>query len=104
MGSGLLDGAPVHNMQRCLEELEQCILTIGQEPSISEREAVSDSDDEHYETAGLHLAVRPTVMQKVKHEQPVAQGGLPQGAPNVTEFMTYQSHTQVELIDLDKQF
>ena len=43
-------------------------------------------------------------MQKVKHEQPVAQGGLLQGAPNVTEFMTYQSHTQVELIDLDKQF
>ena len=54
MGSGLLDGAPVHNMQRCLEELEQCTLALQQEPcgpeetSICDCEVVSDGDDECY--------------------------------------------------------
>ena len=46
----------VHNVQRCLEELEQCILVLQQEPcgpeepSVSESEAVRDSDDKHYGT------------------------------------------------------
>ena len=45
---------------------------------------MSDGDEEHYETAGPCLAVRPVVQQKEKHEQPVTQG-----APSVTEFTTY---------------
>ena len=54
-----------------------------EEPSISNSEPVSDSDDEHYETkdgddgryetVGPCLAVRTIVQKKVKHEQPVAQ-------------------------------
>ena len=46
-------------------------------------------DEEHCETTGPHLAAMPTVQQKVRHEQPMAQGGHPQGAPSVTEFTTY---------------
>ena len=70
-------------MQRCLEELEQCVLMLEQEPCgpeeprISDSKAVSDSGDEHYETVGLYLAARFTVQQKVKHEQPMAQEGHP---------------------------
>ena len=45
------------------------------EPSISDSEAVSDSGDERSETAGLHLAVRPIVQQKVKHKRSVTWGG-----------------------------
>lgn len=30
------------------------------------------------------------VQQKMKHKQPLAQGESSQGAPNMTEFMTYQ--------------
>ena len=77
----------VHNVQRRLEELEQCILVLQQEPcgpeepSISDSKVVSDSDDERFETEGSHLAERPIVQQKVKHEHLMAQGGHPQGAP-----------------------
>ena len=45
------DAALVHNMQRNLEELEQCILALkhenhgSEEASISDSEAVSDGDD-----------------------------------------------------------
>ena len=60
-----------------------------EECSISDSEAVSDSDDERYETAGPCLAERPIVQQKVMHEHVMAQGGHPQGAPSVTEFITY---------------
>ena len=75
------------------------------EPSVSDREEVSDCDDERYETEGPHLSVRPIVQQKVSHEQPMAQGqGHPQGAPSVTEFTTYQPYTQAELFGLGKQF
>ena len=63
-----------------------------EETSISGSEAVSDCDDEHYETAGPQLAVRPVVQQKVRHKQPMAQGGHPPGAPSVTEFTTYQPY------------
>lgn len=42
------------------------------------------------EPVGPCLSVRPVVQHKVKHKQPMAQGRHPQGAPNVTEFMTYQ--------------
>ena len=57
-------------MKRHLEELEQCILVLEQkprgpeEPSISDSEVVSDSDDECYETAGSHLLARLIVQQK----------------------------------------
>ena len=53
------------------------------EPSISDSKAVSDSDDERYEPVGPHLAARPAVQQKVKHEQPKAKegGGHHQGTP-----------------------
>ena len=83
-----------------LEELEQCILVSEQEPcgleepSISDCEVVSDGDDEHYDTVGPRVAARAMVQQKVKCEQPMAQGGHPQGAPNATEFTTYQPYTQ----------
>ena len=87
MDSALQDATLVCNAQRCLEELEQCILALEQEPcgpeepSISDSKVVSDSDDERFETEGSHLAERPIVQQKVKHEHLMAQGGHPQGAP-----------------------
>ena len=65
---------------------------------------MSDGDEEHYETASPHLAVRPVVQQKEKHEQPVTQGAHPQGAPSATEFTTYRPYTQAELVDLGKKF
>ena len=34
----------------------------------------------------------------------MAQREHPQGAPSVTEFTTYCPYTQVELVDLGKQF
>ena len=107
MDSALQDATLVCNAQRCLKELEQCILALEQEPhgpeepSISDREVTSDSDDEHHKTVGLCLPERPAVQQKVK---PMDQEGHLQGAPSVTEFMTYQLYTQVELVDLGKQF
>ena len=94
-----LDSAPcsaalVHNVQRGLEE---CVLALKQElhgpedPSISDSEAESDSDDEHYEikendegrceTEDTCLATRPVVQQKVKHEQSMAWVELLKGAP-----------------------
>ena len=48
-----------------------------------------DEDEEHCETTGPRLAAMPIVQQKVKHEQPMAQAGHPQGAPNGTEFIAY---------------
>ena len=83
----------VHNVQRCFKELEQCILALEQEPhgpeepSISDSKAVSDSDEERYETIGPHLTERSMVQQKVRHERPMAQDGHPQGAPNMTKFI-----------------
>ena len=51
------------------------------EPSISDSKAVSDGDDERYEPVGPHLAARPAVQQKVKHEQPKAkEGGIVKGS------------------------
>ena len=63
-----------------------------------------DEDGEHCETTGPCLAAMPIVQQKVKHEQPMAQAGHPQGAPNVTEFTMYRPYTQLELVDLGKWF
>lgn len=71
-------------MKRCLEELEQCVMTLEQEPCgpeeprFSDSKTVSDSDDEHYNTVGPFLAARSIVQQKVKHEQPLGQEGHPQ--------------------------
>lgn len=82
MDSALCDVTPVHNVQRHVEKLEQRILALEQEPhgpeepSISDSEVVSDGNNERYETMGPHLAVRPLVQQKVKHEQPRAQGDI----------------------------
>ena len=33
------------------------------------------------------------VQQKMKHKQPLAQGESSQGAPNMTEFMTYHHYS-----------
>ena len=63
-----------------------------------------DEDEEHCETTGPRLAAMPIVQQKVKREQPMAQAGHPQGAPNVTEFMIYQPYIQAELVNLCRQF
>ena len=77
----------MHNLQRSLEELEQCILALEQEPhdpeepSISDSKVVSDGDDERYETMGPRSVARPLVQQKVKHEQPRAQGNILMGPP-----------------------
>ena len=66
--------------------------------------------DERYETLGPCLLARPIVQQKVKYEQPVAPSGVgaggrhPQGVPNVTEFTTCPPYTQMELVNLGKQF
>ena len=82
MDLALCDVTLLHNVQRCLKELEQCIVALEQEPrgpeepSISDSEVVSDGNNERYETMGPHLAVRPLVQQKVKHEQPRAQGDI----------------------------
>ena len=65
-----------------------------EKPSISEAE--SDGDDESYKTAGPCLAVRPVVQQKVKHDQPMAYEDHPQGALNVTEFMSYGPYIPAE--------
>ena len=53
-------------------EQEPCGL---EELSISDSEVVSDGDDERYDPVGPHLAARPAVQQKVKHEQPKAKDG-----------------------------
>ena len=82
-------------MQRYLEELQQHILVLEQEPhgpeepSISDSEPISDGEDEYYGTVGPSLAVRPIVQQKVTYEQLMAPGGHPQWAPNVTGFTAY---------------
>ena len=110
MDLALSDATLVHNVQRCLEELEQCIEALEQEPcapeepSYSDSEAVINSDGECYQTVGPLLAVRPVVQQKVKYEQPMVQGGHPQGAPSVTEFAAHPPYTQVKLVNLGMQF
>ncbi|XP_043780059.1 C4b-binding protein alpha chain-like [Cervus elaphus] len=75
------DVAPVLNVQRRLEELEQCTLALQQEPCGPEEPSISDCE------------------VKVKCEQPMAQGGHPQGSPKVTEFTTYRPYTQEELVN-----
>ena len=110
MDLALCDATLVHNVQRCLEELEQCTVALEQEPcgpeepSYSDSEAVINSDGDCYQTAGPRLAARPVVQQKVKYEQPMVQGEHPQGAPSVTEFATHQPYTQVKLVNLGMHF
>ena len=63
-------------------EQEPCGL---EELSISDSEVVSDGDDERYDPVGPHLAARPAVQQKVKHEQPKAKdGGASSRDPSVS--------------------
>ena len=54
-----------------------------EEASTSTYEVMRDAD-EHCETVGPCLVVRPIVRQKVKHKLPMAPWVRPQGAPNVT--------------------
>ena len=87
MNHSLHDAMPVCNLQRCLEELEQQILALEQEPrgpeehSLSDSEVVSDSDDERYETVAPCLAARLSVWQKIKHELPISQGDISSRGP-----------------------
>ena len=75
MNCALCNAAPVCNVQRHLEELEQRMLalhTLAFQTLWVWRtqhlwEAVSDGDDERYETVGPCLAVRSIMQQKVKH-------------------------------------
>ena len=106
VNSVLYDAALVCNVQ---EELDQHILALQQElhgpeePNTSGSKVVSDSDDKHYKTAGPHLAARPVVQQKVKHEHLTAQGRHTQRAPSVTEFVMYRPDIQMELVYLCKK-
>ena len=90
MDRALREAVLVSSVQGRSEELEQHILALEQElcgpeePSISDRKAIGDGNDEPYETAGPRLAVRPIVQRKGKHEQPVTRGGHPLGVPKVT--------------------
>ena len=110
MDSALLDAVQVHKLQRWEEELEQCLGMLEQEmhsldePSTSDSEVIRHDDNQQYGTVGPCLLARPVVQQKLKHEQPVAQKGHPQGSPSVTEYTTYQPYTQAELVNLGKQF
>ena len=87
MNHALHDVMPVCNVQRCLEELEQQILALEQEPrgpeehSLSDSKVVSNNDDERYETAAPCLAARLIVWQKIKHELPTSQGGISSRGP-----------------------
>ena len=64
MDNVLSDPALVCSVQRCSEGLEQRTLALEQEPrgteepAISDSKAVSDGDDERYETEGPCLAAR----------------------------------------------
>lgn len=75
-----------------------------EEPSALDYGVMRGDDKEHCETAGPRLAVRTATQQEVKREQPVVQGGHPQGAPSVTEFMACRPYTRAELVDWGKQF
>ena len=44
MDSALCDASPVLNVQGCLEELEQCILALEQEPHSPEEPNISDRE------------------------------------------------------------
>ena len=77
----LHDAVQVRELHRQEEELELCMHMLEQEsrvlvakPSAFDSEVIRDSDDEHDETAGLYLS-RPDMQQKMKHEEPRAQGG-----------------------------
>ena len=89
MDSAPRDATLVHNMQRLLEELDQGIFALEQEPcgpeepSIFDGKTVSDGDDESYD-CGFLLGSKAYCTAEVKHEQFLAWGGHSQGAPNVT--------------------
>ena len=86
MDSALHDATAVYNVQRCLEELEQCMALKQEnhgpeEASISDSKVLSDGEDEHYETVSTCLAARPIVQKKVKTEQPMAEVGASSRSP-----------------------
>lgn len=65
------------NVQRCLEELAQCIVVLEQElrdpeePSISDSEVVREryETNKRYKTVGPRLLVRPVVQQQDRAEE-----------------------------------
>lgn len=65
MNRALHNAMQVHNVQRRLEELEQCILVLEQEPCDREEAGISDSqvvsvgDDEPFEMAGMDSRCQP---------------------------------------------
>ena len=64
-----------------------------------------DSNDEHCETAGPHLAVKPIVQQEVKDQQPKTVGwGILKGSPVWLGPRHIDHITQVKLINSGKQF
>ena len=64
-GSNLSDAKPMTIVKGRLEELEQCILVLEQEPCDREEAGISDSqvvsvgDDEPYEMAGMDSRCQP---------------------------------------------
>lgn len=72
MDHALRDAVQVCHVQRCLEELAQCMVVLKQELHAPEEPTISDSElvREHYETkeryktSGPHLLARPVVQQK----------------------------------------
>ena len=72
MDHALCDAVQVCNVQRCLEELAQCIVVLEQELHAPEEPSISDSElvrehcetKERYKTLGPHLLARPVVQQK----------------------------------------
>ncbi|XP_068842502.1 LOW QUALITY PROTEIN: C4b-binding protein alpha chain-like [Capricornis sumatraensis] len=62
------------------------------------------ADDEWHPSPPTCELTRAVAQQKVKCEQPMAQGGHPQGAPKATEFTMYRPYTQEELVNSDCEF
>ena len=93
--SVLREAVQVCELQRQEEELEYCIHTLEQEmcdldeASASDNEVIRGGNNECYKTVGSCLFSKTIMQQQVKHEQPLTQGGQPQGAPNVTEYTIY---------------
>lgn len=77
MDQALHDAEQVCNVQRCLEELAQCIVVLEQEPCDPEEPSISDSEvvreryetNKRYKTVGPRLLARPIVQQKDRAEE-----------------------------------
>ena len=79
MNSALHDATQAHEVQRQMKRRVGTMPMYAEArygPSASVYGVMRDDNNEHCETAGPHLAARPAVQQKLKHEQPVAQGDI----------------------------